>query len=205
MKKYWWVVLLVIVIGGLLLWSHFSSPSGVPFQTVADNSALPGIQTGAAPWTVETLHLKDRLAADGLPALAEEGTVLHIHQHLDLFIDGVPVPIPPEIGIDEAAGYISPIHVHDATGILHVESPFVATFTLGQFFDIWGVRFSASCIGGYCADTTHSFKLWVDGKPYEGDPRMLSLAAHEEIVIAYGTEGEVPKAIPSTYAFPEGY
>jgi len=204
MKKYWWIGVLVIIVGGLLVWTHFSTGEADTYQTVADNSSLPGIQTGTAPWTVELTNLKARLAADGLPALAQEGTALHIHQHLDLIIDGTPVAVPAEIGINEGAGFISPIHVHDTTGVIHVESPVVKTFTLGQFFDIWGVRFSATCIGGYCADATHSLQVWVNGAPYTGDPRMLPLSAHEEIVIAYGTQAETPTTIPASFAFAPG-
>jgi hypothetical protein len=195
----------IIVIIGLIAWAHYESTHHAAITTVPDTSSLAGIQTGAAPWAPEIAHLKERLAADNLPALAEEGNVLHIHQHLDLFIDGTPVPLPAGIGIDEPAGYISPIHVHDDTSIIHVESTFVADFTLGQFFDIWGVRFSGTCIGGYCADATHSLKVYVNGEPYTGDPRLLVLAAHQEIVIAYGTGAELPKSVPSTFNFPSGY
>jgi hypothetical protein len=44
----------------------------------------------------------------------------------------------------------SPIHTHDTSGIVHIESPTVRPFTLGQFFDVWGVRFTSDCIGGDC-------------------------------------------------------
>jgi len=47
---------------------------------------LSGIQTGNAPWPVELDHRQERLSVIGLPALSEEGMVLHIHQHLDIFI-----------------------------------------------------------------------------------------------------------------------
>src|SRR5581483_8345176 len=107
--------------------------------TLTDPSALPGLQMSTSSWPTELGNLRERLHAENLPALAEEGTVLHIHQHLDLFIDGQSVPVPSGIGIQEAQGFISPIHTHDLSGIIHVESPFAADFTLGQFFDIWGV------------------------------------------------------------------
>jgi hypothetical protein len=174
-------------------------------QTVSDPSLLPGIQTGLAPWSVELAHLQERLSADSLPALSQEGTVLHIHQHLDLFINGDPVSVPAGIGINEDAGFISPIHVHDTTGIIHVESPYQASFTLGEFFDIWGVRFSNTCIGGYCADESHSLRIYVNGELYQGDPREIVLASHQEIAIVYGTSAQIPKTIPATYTFPQGY
>jgi hypothetical protein len=132
-----------------------------------------------------------------------EGSVMHIHQHLDIFVHGKAVAIPAGIGIDESVGF-SPIHVHDATGIIHVESPTIEKFTLGQFFDVWGVKFTASCIGGYCADSTKSLKVYVNGTLYQEDPRLLALAQHQEIAITYGTAQESPQ-IPTTYSFPTGY
>jgi len=201
MKNYWWVLVIIVFIGGLIAWSHFASGPG-GYRTVADNSALPGIESGNAPWAPELHSLKARLSADGLPALATEGTALHTHEHLDIFINGEAIPIPPEIGINDTEHFISPIHVHDTTGVIHVESPVAATFTLGQFFDIWGVRFSAHCIGGYCADGANTLKVWVNGEPYTGDPRMLALEEHQEIVIAYGSTPM--KDVPRSFEFEAG-
>jgi hypothetical protein len=165
-------------------------------------SLLPGIQTSVAPWPVETEYLRDRLSAIGLPALSSEGTALHIHQHLDIFVHGKPVAVPAEIGVNQKANFISPIHTHDATSVIHVESPTIQDFTLGQFFDIWGVQFTAQSIGGYTADATNALKVFVNGKEFIGDPRAIILVAHQEIVITYGTEKELPNPIPASYVFP---
>jgi hypothetical protein len=102
------------------------------------------------------------------------------------------------------AGFISDIHLHDGTGVIHVESSKVQTFTLGQFFDIWGVKFTKDSIGDYVATGEKTLKIYSNGTLYEGDPRQLSLQAHQEIVIIYGTNAEAPQSIPSTYAFPSG-
>jgi len=187
----------------LFSWSYIFPPKpAAPVATIPDPSALPGLQTATAPWQPEMANLATRLRAIGLPALPAEAFALHIHQHLDIFIDGNPVDVPPQIGI--ASYFISPIHVHDDLHVIHVESPTVQTFTLGQFFDIWGVRLTANCIGGYCTDATHKLQVYSNGTLYSGDPRMLALDAHEEIAIVYGTSAEAPKSIPSSYAFPEG-
>ncbi len=196
--KTWLLVLgasLVVVGGGLVLL--------IP-KPVA--GSLESISTALAPWPAEEDHLKARLAAIKQPALSAEGTALHIHQHLDVFVHGQPVPVPANIGVHESLPiFISPIHVHDTTGIIHVESPTIEKFYLGQFFDIWSVRFSDSCIGGYCSDATNTLKVFVNGQPYTGDPRQLELTAHEEIVITYGTDAEVPGTIPAAYSFPPNY
>ncbi len=204
---------IVVIVGGLLVWGAAGRSAGhLTPATVPDPTALPGIQIGEAPWIVEVEHLAARLSADSLKPQTMEGEVLHIHQHLDLLVHGKPVAVPANIGINQQAGWLSAIHTHDTTGIMHVESPFKATFTLGEFFDVWGVRFTASCLGSYCTDvdehatsTPNTLKVYVNGEPYTGDPRILALGEHQEITIIYGTVAEIPATIPSSYAFPEGY
>ena len=65
--------------------------------------------------------LRSRLRRS-LPALAHEGFVLHIHEHLDVYVAGRRVTVPAGIGIDVAGSFISPMHTHDETGVIHVES-----------------------------------------------------------------------------------
>jgi hypothetical protein len=167
--------------------------------------ALPGILKTAPPWSANTGKLQQRLRAIGLPALTQEGQVVHIHQHLDLFVDGKPVKVADDIGIDPNGGFISPLHTHVQTeGVLHVESPTQERFSLGQFFAVWGVRLSASCLGGACAGNGRELRTWVDGKPVAGDPTRIVLDEHQEIVIAVGTAAQVPDPVPSSYAFPAG-
>jgi hypothetical protein len=164
---------------------------------------LPGLQTGEAPWEAEIPNLLARLKAINLPALHEEGNALHIHQHIDIFVDGKPVTVPKDIGINYDERFISPLHTHDRTGIIHVESDKVQDFTLGQFFDVWGVRLTTDCLGGYCAKGSEKLRVFSNGKPVTGDPRRLVLSAHQEIAIVYGPE-KSSVAVPSSYKFDEG-
>jgi hypothetical protein len=168
------------------------------------NQGLPGLQSGPPPWSPETAHLGARLGAIGLSALRSEGQVQHTHQHLDLYIDGQPVTVPIDIGVNRAAGFLAPIHTHDATGIIHMESPIVRDFTLGEFFDVWGVRFDAHCIAGECDGNGRTMSVFLNGQPFAGDPRSLVLAAHQEIVVALGSLAQLAKPIPAAYAFPTG-
>ena len=45
---------------------------------------------------------------------------------------------------------------------------------------------------------------FVDGRRASGDPARIPLRAHEEIALAFGTQAELPKRIPSSYSFPAG-
>jgi hypothetical protein len=161
----------------------------------------------SAPWGANTGGLAQRLRSNGLPLLRVEGRLVHTHEHLDLYLDGKHVAVPAGIGIgSDASGTIfSPLHTHDRTGILHVESPTTRPYTLGQFFDVWGVRLDATCIGGECARGARTLRAYVDGRRAAGDPARIPLRAHEEIVLALGTAAQLPSPIPSSYSFPSGY
>ena len=176
--------------------------NGESAQTTSSTASLPGMRTGPAPWLPDIEHLLPRLKAINLPALYEEGDALHIHQHLDILVNGKPITVAAGIGINPIARFISPLHTHDVSGVIHVESDVVRDYTLGQFFDVWGVRFSRDCVGGYCAKGADALRVFVDGKPVNGDPRNLVLREHQEIAVIYGpTTATV--SVPSTYRFEE--
>ncbi len=191
---------IVFIIG----FSSQGSKSSLSASQVAVNpDALPGIQKGPMPWPPEIDHLSQRLDAIGLPALSAEGTVLHTHQHLDMIINGAHGVVPEGIGINESARFISPVHTHDETGVIHVESNEIRDFTLGQFFDIWGVRFTKDCVGRYCSNGKNTLKVFSNGRPVSGDPRALALKAHQEIAVVYGPSN-AKRSIPSSYRFAPG-
>ena len=167
-------------------------------------SRLPGLMTSKAPWPANNRALLHaRLDAIGIAALKAEGQRLHIHQHLDMAVRGRVYPIPAGIGIDHRGRFISPLHTHDYTGIMHIESPIVRKFTLGQWFDVWGLRFSTTCLGAYCAKGKEGVWVFVNGKRWLGNPRQIVLREHQEIVVAFGTRASIPP-IPSSFPFPPG-
>src|SRR6266481_1253426 len=136
-KKIALIVLFFVIVAVLVSWNRLF-PQKQTVVTV-DPATLPGIQTGVAPWGPELGNLLGRLRVIQIPPLAAEGAVLHIHQHLDLSINGATTTIASQIGINTPARFITPIHTHDTSGIIHVESNTVRTYTLGEFFDVWGV------------------------------------------------------------------
>jgi hypothetical protein len=206
------VVIVLAVLGaaaGVLILTRSSSPKTDPVYVSGtpsvDPATLADVLSGPAPWPANTDKLKARLSALGLPALSAEGTTLHIHQHLDLYVNGTKQVVPAQIGIITSPQVVfSPLHTHDTSGIIHVESPTVRSFTLGEFFDVWGVRFTPTCVGGYCNQGDKTLRVYVDGQLATGNPTWLKLFAHEEIVVTYGTQAQLPDPIPSSYTFPPG-
>ena len=159
----------------------------------------PALQTGPAPWPLGSDQVA-RIAAAGLPALPSESLRVHYHAHLDVLVDGQAVTVPALVGIDVRRQVLSPLHTHDQRGVLHVESPNNPDFTLGQFFTEWGVRFSANCVGGYCAPD-HPVSVYVNGEPRPGDPAAVRLAPHQEIAVVVG---KAPPAVPASFSFAPG-
>ena len=187
---------------GSLAAARVIGPSGPP--------RLDGLETGATPWPVEWPHLAQRLRAIGLPALDEEGQVIHIHQHLDVRVNGRAVIVPIGLGFgfgsDDKVHFISPVHTHDVDGIIHVESPVRRDFTLGDVFDVWGLRFSATCLGGYCNRGDARVRVFVNGRPVGpgSDPRNVVLASHQQILVSFGTARQLPARIAKTFVFEPG-
>jgi hypothetical protein len=159
-------------------------------------SQLGPLQTGPPPWNNGVGQLTDRLAPLGLSQLGSEGTALHIHQHLDVWVNGKKVTVPAGIGIYDDS-YLTELHVHDTSGVIHVESPHVSTFTLGQLFGEWGVKLTSTCIGRYCGN----LQWWVNGEKMTGDPAALELESHQEIAIVFG---KPPLVVPKSYKFAAG-
>lgn len=159
------------------------------------------VTTGPPPWPAPVSDVSSRASAAGLRQLTAEGQTIHIHAHLDVFVNGEPVTVPASIGIDQAAGLITALHTHDTTGIVHIESPTDTTFTLGQLFAEWGVRMRSGCVAGYCAPAT-PVAIYANGALQSGDAAALVFRSHQEIALVVG---KPPAVIPNHFKFPSGY
>jgi hypothetical protein len=191
------IVGMVVVGVAIVATLALTSNDGKTNTNEGGNRVLPGMMTGPAPWSANLATLPQRLARLNLPPFANP-LALHNHAHLDLSINGSPVDVAASIGFDQAAQALASLHTHDTSGVVHMESSDPnGRFTLGEFFDVWGLKLTPSCIGGYCDNSTAKLRIFVDGKPFEGDPRSLELRDHEEIVIAYGTADQVPSPLPT--------
>jgi hypothetical protein len=183
----------LIVVGGLLAGIHI-------FGTIQNQR-----RTAAA------------LAVDGVDCQNSEALAYHIHAHLSLFQDGKPVTLPANIGIPVGSTFPSGqcfywIHVHDTTGVVHIESPTTKTYTLGQMLDIWDRTAQLDAQGGGSTQVDSSFVTALraanpnDVHVYVGDKLMsdyasIPLTAHELITIEIGGPLQPPT---TAYTFPNG-
>jgi len=86
--------------------------------------------------------------------------VSHIHPNLTLVTDGNPTSIPENIGMDQSLyndrsldkygmSGMAPLHTHDSSGTIHVESNANRNsipYTLGDFFNVWGLDLEGKTI-----------------------------------------------------------
>ncbi len=171
-------------------------PEGVPEPTAPPLAGLGNAATGAG--------------VDGIACSASEQTAVHLHTHLTIFVAGKQVSVPGGIGIapprsSQASPYgafvnggrcLYWLHTHAADGIIHIESPTRKPFTLGDFFDLWGVPLAASRVGPSEGKVT----AFVGGKAYAGDPRAIRLGDDVQIQLDVG----VPVVAPRLIQFPPG-
>ena len=135
--------------------------------------------------------------------------LFHIHAHLTVFVDGMPRRVPYGIGIPGAQVSPTPagpylgagscfywLHTHAADGIIHIESPVTRTYTLGNFFDIWGQPLGPDQVG---PAQGHVVAIY-NGQVYQGNPRDIALTAHAQIQLQVGT----PLVAPEQITFPNG-
>jgi hypothetical protein len=75
--------------------------------------------------------------------------VMHIHPQITVSVNGQPIIVPENVGIDDTMWKdhsldkygmqgMSPLHTHDNSGTLHVESTVNRDYTLGEFVNVWG-------------------------------------------------------------------
>jgi len=163
-----------------------------------------GVPVPAAPALASTATAATGQPVDGISCQTSEQTLFHIHAHLTIFVTGSPRQVPAAIGIPgaqpeaTAAGpFIASgtcfywLHTHAADGVIHIESPVQRTFTLGNFFDIWGQPLGTDRVG---PATGHVVALY-NGQVYLGDPRDIPLTAHAQIQLMVGTPLIAPEQI----------
>jgi hypothetical protein len=125
-------------------------------------------------------------AIDGISCDAQEGNRIHIHQHLVILDHGKPVNIPPNVGQPAGKRCIYWLHTHTPDGVIHIEAPKDRSFTLGEFFKVWGEPLSATEASSAKAAKGQKLKVWVNDKPFSGDPNSIKLDQHTDIVIEAG-------------------
>ena len=80
-----------------------------------------------------------QIAAAGLYQMKASSENYHLHMHLEVYKGAQQVIVPGGIGVAPDNSFVSPLHTHTPSGVIHVEAPDPRAITLGQFFTLWGV------------------------------------------------------------------
>ncbi|HXD64850.1 MAG TPA: hypothetical protein VNV17_09545 [Solirubrobacteraceae bacterium] len=153
---------------------------GVPLQT--GPALAPASTTGTSK-------------VDGISCGASEQLVYHIHAHLAVFKNGQAYTLPAGVGIPgsqaqqtnqgpiaSGGSCIYWLHTHTTDGVIHIESPSKAIYTLGNFFDEWHQPLSETQVAGLSGKVT----AFVNGKPWKKSPRDIPLLPHADIQLEIG-------------------
>jgi hypothetical protein len=168
-----------------------------------------GVPVPSAPPLASTATKATGAPVDGIRCDTSEQVLFHIHAHLTVVVNGSPRQIPAGVGIPGAQAQNTPqgtfigggkcfywLHTHAADGIIHIESPIHRTFTLGNFFNMWGQPLGPSQAGPAQGHVTAIY----NGKVYHGDPRDIPLTKHAQIQLEVGT----PLVTPESITWPSG-
>jgi hypothetical protein len=200
-----------------------STASGTPKLKLASLSTLgtlkplpspgpngpEGVPVPSGPALASTATVASGKTVDGISCNSSEQLVYHIHAHLTVFVNGAPRQVPAAIGIPGAQAENTPtgpfiatgtcfywLHTHAADGIIHIESPVHRTYTLGDFFGIWGQPLGPGQVGPARGTVTALY----NGQVYVGNPRNIPLEKHAQIQLEVGK----PLISPASITFPNG-
>ncbi len=209
------VVLVVVLTGGSnspppsVTDPHLASLEPIPasmssswVQPPAGTKGPETVPVPSGPKLATLLNAATGQTVDGIQCQTNEQLVLHVHTHLTIFVNGKAQVIPYGIGIPGFQAQQTPngpfistgscfywLHVHADDGIIHIESPSTTlSFTLGQFFDEWGIPLSSTQVGPATGKVTVFFTS--PGKKamlYTGNPRDIPLGDHYQIQLVVGT------------------
>jgi hypothetical protein len=125
----------------------------------------------------------------------------HRHALISIYSNGRRLGLPDGIGRVHAGCYHAyEMHVHDVTGIIHIEADVPKQFKLGQWFSLWQQPLSRDNVGGLAGPARFYV---IDNKTltrYDGDPTQISIMPHREIVIITGS----PMTVLPKYEWPLG-
>lgn len=184
-----------------------ATAQGVVSEQTQPIPLVQGGQVGKTQFTPgDTVRGGNGKTIDGIEGAGQEMLKTHTHSHLSLFYKGVQIAVPYGIGIIQPfqinSGFVEGgkgyywLHTHDATGIVHVESPDNRAYTLGNFFDVWGQSLDAHGAAGLKG----AVRVYINGKLALSPARSVPLRAHDQITVMIGT----PLVTPPTYILPDG-
>lgn len=202
-----------------------ASPTPMPASYTIGYGEIFGSDNAFTPNDGDTSSGGQGQNIDGMPCVSTMPNTYHVHAFVGIIINGRQLALPDGIGMEnpgadgtyanipnwtEYATCYYYIHTHDASGVLHVESPqsvplTSSIYTLGNAFDMWGMPLSSTQIGPY----TGTVRAYVGQVPiktaqilrsdyslYSGDPRSIPIYSHTTTWLEIGPTYIAPSSLP---------
>jgi hypothetical protein len=145
-----------------------------------------------------------RAIVDGMRCAAAAEVVSAAH--VEVFAEDHAVVVPAGIGVGSplrrAGAYVRggscvyPLHTLEPTGLVLLGPG--ATWTLGDFFALWGQPLGYRVLAGFRARHGGHVAVYVDGVAWRADPAAAPLLPHAQVTVEVG-----PRVPPHThYLFP---
>jgi hypothetical protein len=162
------------------------------------------------PVLANVQQVKNGETIAGVTCQPVEKIAFHTHAHLTVFVAGKAAQVPYGIGIGPPLqGQNTPsgpfvgsgscfmwLHTHASDGIIHIEAPKQMSFTLDQFFKIWGIPLTSSQVGPAKGKVT----AFYNGKAWTKPPGAIPLTNKAQIQLDVGS----PVVAPEHIVFPKG-
>lgn len=203
------------------------TPTPMPSTIVLKSGAVIGTDNRWSPNDSDSARGGVGQTVDGVlpcqPSMYE--TAYHVHAFVGIIYNKQQMALPDAIGLNgygpESGGITNGakcyyyLHTHDASGMVHIESPSTASlgsalYTLGNFLDVWGQTLSTTGLGNFSG----AIHVYV-AKPalrslysgpftaFTGDPHTIKLYSHEAIWIEVGSAYYTAAQLPQIRFFTE--
>lgn len=123
------------------------------------------------------------------------GAAPHIHADLAIYDRGKYVGLDPNVGhnINQDCLYWVHAHADAAVGVIHMESPHVIHPTIATYIAIARKTVGAAHAADLSPKPGEVRKVWVNEKPYYGNPLDIKLYKHMTVTVEFGPPFVKPK------------
>jgi hypothetical protein len=166
-------------------------PGATPTPTITETITLAPTYTALVAGTINALPYwpvwwGTGQPVDGVNCLINSSN--HRHALISIYKDGKRLGFPDGIGRVHAGCYHAyEMHVHDVTGIIHMESDVPKTFKLGQWFSLWQQPLSRDGTAGLAGPVRFYLIDKEKLTPYYGNPYDILMLPHREVLIVSGS------------------
>jgi len=171
-------------------------------------------------------------AVDGITCDTTMSGNYHIHIYLGVYVNGVRFAMPDTVGMlnpvaEPADGFTDGaqcfywVHTHDASGIIHVETPnaggapiTASIMTLKNVLDVWGITANTTHVAGfngpvavftsgqvYRGSQNNGLVSSTTYTQYTGDLNAMPLFSHEVVWLMVGPT--FPASLPNVMFYPQ--